>query len=35
MEALHQAQKDDHRVFDGQYVTVQHRLPGFAVFAGE
>jgi hypothetical protein len=34
MEALHRAQ-DDHRVFDGRYVTVQHRGPGLAVFAGE
>ncbi len=33
MEAL--AQKDDHRVFDGQYLAVQHRRHGFEVFAGE
>jgi len=24
----------DHRVFDGQYLALQHRRPGFAAFAG-
>jgi hypothetical protein len=34
MEALPRAQNHDHRVFDRQYLGVQHRRPGFAAFAG-